>query len=165
MCPDGKMSSIGKYRRNLSTFEETAQYIQIFVFYFVIHKGLVLSIFQMLSLKPETNLLISNVSDLLFINIYHGIFLPIKMKVPLSTSKKKASSDFFVYKPSILEPRRDQYSAAKEPIVSKQSKDCEDGKRDKVPSRRQSTLVIDLDLPQIRSTRSNPITTIDSCYI
>ena len=163
MCPDGKMSSIGKYRRNLATFEDTAQYIQIFFFYFAIQRGLVLSLFQILSLKPETNLLISNVSDLLYINIYHGIVLPMKMKIPQSTSNKKPSSDFFPHTPRILEPRREQYkSTARETIVSKQSKHSKDLNGDNLHSRCRLTLVVDLH-PHIRSTRSDPITTIDIC--
>ena len=162
MCPDGKMSSIGKYRRNLATFEDTAQYIQIFFFYFAIQRGLVLSLFQILSLKPETNLLISNVSDLLYINIYHGIVLPLIMKIPQSTSIKNPSSDFIVNTPRVLEPRREQYSTARESIVSKQSKHSKNVNGDNLPSRRRLTLVVDLH-PHIGSTRSDPITTIDIC--
>ena len=162
MCPDGKMSSIGKYRRNLATFEDTAQYIQIFFFYFAIQRGLVLSLFQILSLKPETNLLISNVSDLLYINIYHGILLPMIMKIPQAASSKKPSSDFFVHTPHILEPRREQYSTARESIVSKQSKHSKNVNGDNLPSRCRLTLVVDLH-PHIRSTKSDPITVIDIC--
>ena len=152
----------GKYRRNLATFEDTAQYIQIFFFYFAIQRGLVLSLFQILSLKPETNLLISNVSDLLYINIYHGIVLPMIMKIPQSTSIKNPSSDFIVNTPRVLEPRREQYSTARESIVSKQSKHSKDLNVDNLPSRCRLTLVVDLH-PHIRSTKSDPITVIDIC--
>ena len=150
------MSSIGKYRRNLATFEETAQYIQIYVFFFAI-RALVLSMFQIVSFEPETNLLILNISDLMYINIYHGIFLPIKMKIPVASTSNETFSDFFVHPPRILEPRREQYHD----IVSKQSKQFKDVPEDSLPSRYQSYLVLSHSHSHTRSRRADPITTID----
>ena len=106
ICPDGKMSSIGNFRRNFKTYDQTTKYIQITVYFFTFHRGIVFSLFQTFSSHPDANRMISNVIDFLYINIFHGILLPLKMEVPPST-EKKVKRPFYVRKPQILEPRRE----------------------------------------------------------
>ena len=60
ICPDGKMSSIGNFRRNFITFDQTTKYIHITVYFFTFHRGIVFSLFQAFSLHPDANRMISN---------------------------------------------------------------------------------------------------------
>ena len=106
ICPDGKMSSIGNFRRNFTTFDQTTKYIQITVYFFTFHRGIVFSLFQTFSSHPDANRMISNVIDFLYINIFHGILLPLKMEMPPSTGKR-VKRTFYVRRPQNLEPRRE----------------------------------------------------------
>ena len=106
ICPDKKMSCIGKYRRNFTTFEQTNGYIKINYYYLLLHQGLIFSVIQAtFTVTPETNFLISNICDFIYINVYHGIFLPMKMGIPPKRSRLRHFSDFFVRKPQFLEAR------------------------------------------------------------
>ena len=107
ICPDKKMSSIGNYRRNFTTFAQTNRYIKINYYYLLFHQGLIFSVIQAsFTVTPETNFLISNICDFFYINLYHGIFLPLKMRVPPKRQKAKTHcSNFFVRKPQFLEAR------------------------------------------------------------
>ena len=108
MCPQQKMSSIGKFRRNFTTFEQTTQFISINFFYGFVHQGLLFGLLQAFSFKPETNFLLANICDYLYMDIYHGIVLPMFMEIPptVSQNKQRRAADFFVQKPQFLEPRR-----------------------------------------------------------
>ena len=107
ICPDRKMSSIGKYRRNFTTFEETTRYIKTNYYYLLFHQGLIFSLIQaVFTVTPETNFLLSNTCDFVYIGVYHGIFLPSKMTIPSKKNRQRLYSDFFVRKPQFLEPRR-----------------------------------------------------------
>ena len=108
ICPLQKMSNIGKFRRNFATFEQTMQFIHIYFFYGYFFYGLSFSLFQAFSLEPQTNFLLSNISDFLYMNVFHGIFLPMNMKIPptLSLNRRRRASHFFVRRPQFLEPRR-----------------------------------------------------------
>ena len=106
ICPDGKMSSIGNFRRNFTTYDQTTKYIQITVYFFTFHRGIVFSLFQTFSSHPDANRMISNVIDFLYINIFHGILLPLKMEMPPSTGKR-VKRTFYVRRPQNLEPRRE----------------------------------------------------------
>ena len=107
ICPQQKMSSIGKFRRNFTTFEQTMQFIHIYFFYGVV-RGISLCLFQAFSFEPQTNFLLANILDYLYMDVYHGIFLPLIMKIPptLSTNRQRHPTGFFVRRPTFLEPRR-----------------------------------------------------------
>ena len=108
MCPQQKMSSIGKFRRNFTTFEQTTQFISINFFYGFVHQGLLFGLLQAFSFKPETNFLLANICDYLYMDIYHGIVLPMIMEIPptLSLNRRRCAPDFYVRKPQFFEPRR-----------------------------------------------------------
>ena len=82
LCPQQNMSIFGKFRRNFTTFEQTTQFIQINFFYGILHQGVCFWLFQAFSLEPETNFLLANISDFLYMDIYHCIFLPMVMEIP-----------------------------------------------------------------------------------
>ena len=139
ICPDGKMSSIGNFRRNYTTFDQTTKYIQITVYFFTFHRGIVFSLFQTFSSHPDANKLISNVIDFLYINIFHGILLPLKMEVPPST-EKKVKRPFYVRTTPILEPRHEF---------------CVNGR---------STLPKKSDTPQVSSCSTEEAVRKEHCY-
>ena len=104
MCPNKTMSSVGDYRRNFATFDETLKWIQVHLLELLLTKGLLFSMLQALECKPETNVLITNICYIFNSSIYHGIFIPTKMQIP-KVEKGKTISSFFVRPPQSLEPR------------------------------------------------------------
>ena len=63
------MSNIGRFRRNFTTFEKTTQFIRINFFDGLVHQGLLFSLFKAFSFKPQTNFLLANLSDYLYMDI------------------------------------------------------------------------------------------------
>ena len=111
VCPDKKMSSIGKYRRNFTTFSQTTRYIKINYYYLLFHQGLIFSLIQAaFTMTPEANFHISAICDFFYINVYHGIFLPLTMVIPSKRKRQTHCSDFFVRKPQFLEARCPEHS-------------------------------------------------------
>ena len=107
ICPLQKMTKIGKFRRNFTTFEKTMQFIHMYFFY-VLVRGLSFALFQAFSFDPQTNFLLKNLSDYLYMDVYHGIFVPLIMEIPptLRMNRRRNATDFFVRRPKFLEPRR-----------------------------------------------------------
>ena len=108
MCPQQKMSKIGRFRRNFTTFEQTMQFLNINFCYGLLHQGFFFSLIKGFSFEPQTNFHLANLCDYLYMDIYHGIFLPIMMEIPptLGMNSRRPATDFFVRKPKFLEPRR-----------------------------------------------------------
>ena len=108
ICPQQKLSIIGKYRRNFATFDQTMQFTQNYFFYGMFHQGLCFWLFQAFAFEPKTNFLLANICDFLYLDLYHCIFLPMRMEIPptLIHNKRTRATDFFVRKPQSLEPRR-----------------------------------------------------------
>ena len=104
MCPNGNLSGIGNYRRNFATFEDTVRWIQIHFIQLVLQQAVLFTLLQVLECKPETNSLLTNISYVWFIDIYHGIWLPAKMNIPNYQERKRVSS-FFVRPMQSFEPR------------------------------------------------------------
>lgn len=108
ICPQQKMSIIGKFRRNFITFEQTTQFMHVYFFYGIIDYGIFFSLLKTFSFEPQTNFLLANMSDYLYMNIFLGVFLPMIMEIPptLNMNRQRHATDFFVRKPQFLEPRR-----------------------------------------------------------
>ena len=107
ICPQQKMSSIGKFRRNFTTFEQTMQFIQVNFFCVIFYRGFLFSLFQTFSLRPETNCLITTQAEYLYIDIFHGTILPMVMEIPsIKSMRRKKHPKFFVRRSKFLEPRR-----------------------------------------------------------
>ena len=108
ICPQQKMFILGNFRRNFITFEQTTQFMHVYFFYGIVHYGIFFSLVQAFSLEPQTNFLLSIISDYLYMNIFLGIVLPMIIEIPptLNTNRQGDAADFFVRKPQLLEPRR-----------------------------------------------------------
>ena len=104
MCPNNNMSSVGKYRRNFASFDQTLKWIQVHFFYLLLQQVILFGVLLTFNLRPETKASIAHISYVLYWSLYHGIFLPTKMKIP-EFLKRRLVSSFFVRPPQFLEPR------------------------------------------------------------
>ena len=104
VCPNNNMSSFGKYRRNFASFDETLKWIQVHFFYVLLHQVILFSTLQAFEVRPQTNVSITHIIYILYWSLYHGIYLPTKMKIP-EYQKRRHVSSFFVCAPQFLEPR------------------------------------------------------------
>ena len=81
LCPNGRRGAFGKYRRNLIDFEENSRYI----FYWMVHASLVVTIRKLASMlpgiSPVTMFRIYQGNMLVFIWCFHGIVVPLRMKI------------------------------------------------------------------------------------
>jgi hypothetical protein len=109
LCPRGRMACIGHYRRNLITLKDTSRYITYWTMFSFVHSALL--IVPMTSktsyMTPEMVFWTTSLLSFAFINIFHGIILPLSMTVPW---RKEGGHDeerpFYTRRPSRLEPRR-----------------------------------------------------------
>ena len=107
--PNQKMHSFGNYRRNLITFKENRKYIQI-NFWYVLLTNLVLNILfingERFSLTPENLSWVQNLWNFLYLDIFHGLFLPTKMTIHRKCDWQRNVSKTFWQRKHIPEPRR-----------------------------------------------------------
>ena len=91
ICPQQKMSIVGKFRRNFITFGQTTQFMNVYFFHGILQYGIFFRLVQTLSFQPQTNFMLANISDFLYINIFLCIFLPMVMEIPptLSTNRQR----------------------------------------------------------------------------
>jgi hypothetical protein len=107
VCPTGKMASWGKYRRNLISFKETSRYLSCWTV-FAITTTVIVVTSVYVNMFTTTNLFwLNNLLVFAFVDIFHGIVIPLRMKIPSkSTNQTALTSNFYVRKPDELEPRR-----------------------------------------------------------
>ena len=110
ICPSNRMACLGPYRRNLLTMKQTSGYISnCFVFYSV--QFLITAYFsQHMEIYSTSDVfLIRNFSVYFFMVIYHGIIIPMQMKIPFNNTPLRRNV-FYVQRSMKLCPRRYQWS-------------------------------------------------------
>ena len=109
------MSWIGNYRRNLITFKEN--FIYLFTWWLCSAYILILTLICVrLSVTPKTVFWLFNSFQLVFIDIFHGLVIPWRMKIPWRTpQQKERPSQFYVLKPPELRIGRFDKMATQRP--------------------------------------------------
>ena len=103
ICPNGRMAAIGKYRRNLIDFSGNSRYISLWAAYTCVAMVLGTPLPRTFPhLSPTTLFWIHNGNTLLFIWFFHGLVLPLTMKLPWLFKSQVKDSYFYVRKPIIL---------------------------------------------------------------
>ena len=86
VCPNKRMSCIGKYRRNLMSFAETSLYLSCWAGYSVL-EGAVVIVAMVIGSPGSTSTLVFWIHNFLafaFIDVFHGIYIPLSMTLPSS---------------------------------------------------------------------------------
>ena len=109
------MSWIGNYRRNLITFKEN--FIYLFTWWLCSAYILMLTLICVrLSVTPKTVFWLFNSFQLVFIDIFHGLVIPWRKKIPWRTlQQKERPSQFYVLKPPELRIGRFDKMATQRP--------------------------------------------------
>ena len=107
ICPNGRMAAIGLYRRNLISFEENSRYIFFWsVFLLLQLTAQVMTPLIFPGTSPLIMFRIGHGNALIFIWFFHGIMLPLSMKVPWKSRRQEKTLDFYVRRPHLpLVPR------------------------------------------------------------
>jgi hypothetical protein len=102
------MSSIGNYRRNFITMEDTGNYILYFWLWSCCNSLLknFTYINPIFELSPSVVAAIQNLSNFICYGFFYGFVLPIKMTIPWNPSNKPKHSRPFYVRQEKLEPRR-----------------------------------------------------------
>ena len=119
ICPKRRMSCIGNYRRNLIFFEETSRYVSWWALFFILQGTVIIIAMTLDSHTLTSNMVfwIHNILAFAFIDIFHGIIIPLKMTIPPSTiptPRQQTSRST----PLSLEPRR-YMEGLRPPLVSR----------------------------------------------
>ena len=102
ICPNGRMAAIGKYRRNLIDFEENSRYILFWAIYASSVVTLRKTAMMFPEISPVTIYRIGHGTALVFIWLFHGLLLPLSMKIPWKSKHPRKASQFYVQKPVLL---------------------------------------------------------------
>ena len=111
--PTGRMHSFGNYRRNFVTFEENLKYIKSY-FFFNLVTNLVwqlnmLFFKRIIYLNTEKMFLMQFWANFIYLNVFNGLFLPMKMTIARDFQRKNFPETFWQRK-SLPEPRRGGWS-------------------------------------------------------
>ena len=106
LCPNKRMSCIGKFRRNLIDLVDNSFYITCWALYACLDGLLLLLAMTTNSpvFAPENFFFLYNLVTFLFIDIFHGVVIPLRMD--LSWNKEHIPRTFYMHNQSSLEPRR-----------------------------------------------------------
>ena len=84
------------------------------------HQGIVFSVSQVaFKVTPETNFMISMITDFLYINIFHSIAFPSKIKIPPKDANIRPLGSISAQKPQSLEARGEKNELKNKLIVVK----------------------------------------------
>ena len=112
LCPNDRMGTVGKYRRNLIDFEDNSRYITYWMVYSsILTTGIQLAI-SAPGISPVTIFRIAHGNSLAFVWFFHGLVLPLSMEIPWKSRGPRKASPFYVRKPALL-PR--MYHPAPQP--------------------------------------------------
>ena len=105
-CPNNRMGCIGKFRRNLIDLVDNSIYITCWALYACLDGILLLLAMTTKSpvFAPQEFFYLYNLVSFLFIDIFHGIVIPLRMD--LSCNREQIARAFHMHKESRLEPRR-----------------------------------------------------------
>ena len=106
LCPNNRMGCIGKFRRNLIDLVDNSIYITCWALYACLDGLLILLAMTTNSpvFAPQEFFFLYNLVSFLFIDIFHGIVMPLRMD--LSWNRENIAHPFHMDKESRLEPRR-----------------------------------------------------------
>ena len=99
ICPNGRRGAFGKYRRNLIDFEENSRYISYWMVYLSIGAAISQVTTMIPGVSPVTDFRIAHGGFLTFVWFFHGLILPLKMKIPWKSKWPRKTSPFYVHKP------------------------------------------------------------------
>ena len=107
ICPKKRMSCIGNYRRNLIFFRETSHYVSRWACYSILEGTVIIVAMTSGSHKVTSTMVfwIHNILAFTFIDIYHGLIIPLNMALPTTTVPKEGQK-MSTITPLSLEPRR-----------------------------------------------------------
>ena len=109
VSPRARYFSLGRYRRNLLSFQQTSACLSAMILFAFFKLGL--SLIPLLvappGLSPKAMFWLNNGSIFLYINILHGVILPMKMEVPPAHKEVARRTQFYVRSPGLPCPRRD----------------------------------------------------------
>ena len=106
LCPNKRMSCIGKFRRNLIDLADTSMYITCWALYACLDNILLLMAITTSSpvFAPQSFFFLYNLVSFVFIDIFHGLVIPLRMD--LSWNRKHIPQAFYMNNQTSLEPRR-----------------------------------------------------------
>ena len=104
LCPNGRMSCVGSYRRNLLPLEETSKYLTYWAVYAAVEGTIVITYMTTNFLQPSAYFWLHFALGFAFIEVYHGVVIPLRMEVP-ALPAPRGLPGFYVRAP-LLQPRR-----------------------------------------------------------
>ena len=96
ICPNGRMGSIGKYRRNLIDFQDNSRYIYCWGLSFMFNLSL-----GFIDISPRTRFWMGRLTCLILIWFVHGLVLPLSMETPWKSKREYVPASFYVHKPQL----------------------------------------------------------------
>ena len=110
ICPSNRMACLGPYRRNLITMKQTSGYISNCFIWYTVHVLVTTYFSQQMEIYSTSDVfLIRNLSMFVFIVIYHGIIIPMQMRIPFKNTPLRRTQ-FYVQRSLKLSPRCYQWS-------------------------------------------------------
>jgi hypothetical protein len=109
LCPGGRMACIGHYRRNLIMLGDTSRYITYWTVFAFIDGTLLFipMIIENTYTTPDMMFWTTNLLTFAFLDVFHGVILPLSMTVPWrEEGGQDKERPFYTRQPSRLEPRR-----------------------------------------------------------
>ena len=95
-CPKGSMAAIGKYRRNLIDFRENLNFIDFWTVWVVWLLAIRIGFVIYPDRTPRQVFYTHHGTYLLFVWFFHGLVLPLSMKIPWKYPRKETVSSFYV---------------------------------------------------------------------
>ena len=115
-CPLKRRACLQPYRRNLIFFEHTSAYITPYVMYALAHGAVMVIQVSFVQFPPTVVFWLHNAIHFGFMEIWHGVLLPLQMTVPPMSKRKHILGLFQVNRPQLLEPRRYFEKVIKTPL-------------------------------------------------
>ena len=96
ICPNGRMGSIGKFRRNLIDFKDNSRYVYCWGLSFIADFSL-----GFLDISLKTRFWIGRLTSLILVWLVHGLVLPLCMETPWKSKKECVPASFYVHDPQL----------------------------------------------------------------
>ena len=106
ICPNKKMSCIGKYRRNLIYLEETSRYLSYWAGYAILDGSITMVAMTSKLASPTLLFWVHNILAFAFIDVFYGLYVPLHMTLPSESVMEQRSRVELSSVPKSLEPRR-----------------------------------------------------------
>ena len=139
----------GKYRRNIFTYKETLSYNSYWCF-FIILENTILIVMEVYSqhISKEARFIIHHLFCFIFIDIFHGLYLPLKhitsCRDHFSSQRQPHSVTHFYVRDPELVPRRDhtQYQISRSGSISVGSCSLRTDQRIRTMTRHRGQIVV-----------------------